>query len=316
MDIIVTANLRDDIKADLTDKYKQLNWSFIRDLSQLDSGVAERAEAIVTFGGDITDDLLEQLPALRWIQVLSAGVEGLPFDTLKSRQISVTNARGIHAIPMAEFAMGLMLQEVKQFTAMHEQQKTKVWNKKLSFGECFGKTVAIVGTGAIGTAIANLSRALGMKTIGVNRNGGAREGFDEIILQNQVIQAFQQSDFVIVVAPLTEETNQWLDYSLLSNLRPDSIFINLGRGDIVVEKDLIRLLQEEKIKKAYLDVFQVEPLSEDSPLWSMDRCVITPHVSAITPQYIDRSVVILTDNLERFQKQENLINLIDLEARY
>lgn len=316
MDIAVTANLRDEIRQSLKERYPKIHWHYIRSLQELDTNMAQQVEAVVTFGGDITEEAAAQLPSLRWIQILSAGVENLPFDALQARHIQVTNARGIHAIPMAEFAIGLMLQEVKQFTTLYEQQQRKEWYKKLSFGECFGKTLTVIGTGAIGTAIANLAKALGMHVIGVNRTGGARSEFDEIVQQDRAHLALEKSDFVVIVAPLTASTKHWFNDRMLSCMKPDSVLINLGRGELIVEEDLIHILKEEKIARAYLDVFQVEPLPADSPLWSLPNCVITPHVSALTPLYVDRSVVILEDNLKKYLQQEALVNTIDLEARY
>ncbi|MCG7407279.1 D-2-hydroxyacid dehydrogenase [Paenibacillus sp. ACRRX] len=274
------------------------------------------AEIVITYGTDITAAMLDQLKQVRWIQVFSAGVDQMPLRTLAERNITVTNARGIHAVPMSEFAIGLMLQESKQFVPMYRHQQRSEWSRKLEISELHGKTLCIVGTGAIGQEIARKAGVFGITCIGVNYTGRSVLGFEKVYPYTMADQALPAADYVIVVAPLTAETRHWFNKDRLSLLQKDAVLINLGRGEIVVETELAAVLQDRRIRRAYLDVFEVEPLPEHSPLWQLDNCIITPHISGISKMYLPRCISIFEHNLNLYRRGEGLINIVDLDKGY
>lgn len=275
-----------------------------------------QAEVLIAYISQLSAAVINQLPNLRWIQVFSAGVDHLVLDELEARGIIVTNASGAHKVPMSEYAFGVMLQEVKQFIPLYEQQKQSLWNQRLSFEELEGKTVSILGAGSIGQEIARRAKVFGMHTIGVNRSGRPAEGLDVIYVQAEVDQALRAADFVIIVAPLTSETYHWINSDKLNQMKPEVVLINLGRGELIDEAALVESLQKQQLKRAYLDVFQVEPLPAESPLWKLDNCIVTPHISAISARYNERCLAIFMDNMERYMNQEKLINVVEAERGY
>ncbi|MCR8842710.1 D-2-hydroxyacid dehydrogenase [Paenibacillus sp. SC116] len=316
MNILTTILLKEDQIEGLLSRNPHINIHTCRSLMDISDEQLQITEVLISYSTGITEDLLRKMPNLKWIQVFSSGVDALPLSSIANRNIRVTNARGAHKVPMAEFAFGLMLQEAKQLLTLYEQQQRNEWNSKIRFEELEGKTVCLLGTGAIGQEIAARCKVFGMRTVGINRSGKQAEHFDCIYQFDAEELPLNEADYLILIAPLTRETENWLGAARLQQLKQEAVLLNLGRGDLVVERDLIHALEEKQFKRAYLDVFQVEPLPQDSPLWKLDNCVITPHVSAISKRYNDRCTAIFIDNVSRYMSRESLINEVNLEAGY
>lgn len=302
------------IQAEIRDAFPQVQFEFHK-------GIKEElffdAEIFITYGEDLTEDLILQADKLKWIMVMSAGLEKMPFDACRKRGILVTNARGIHKIPMAEFTIGLMLQYSKQMKRLWENEKNQDWDRRLPMGELHGKTVLILGIGAIGGEVARLAKAFNMKTIGVNRSGDKVEWADEIHTISTFTDALPESDFIVSVLPSTGETKHFLDASHFEMMKESSVFINIGRGDLVDESVLLEAMRQKKIAHAFLDVFYKEPLGQDHPFWKMDNVTVTPHISSLTKNYLPRSFVIFKHNMNVYMKKENdYINVINLERGY
>ncbi|UHA73488.1 D-2-hydroxyacid dehydrogenase [Paenibacillus sp. 481] len=317
MNVATTIRLKDTLIDTLLSRYPHTNIHTCRSLSEAPDEIFQ-SDVLVTYSSGITERLLDKMPNLKWIQVFSSGVDTMPLSYLAHRNITVTNARGAHKVPMAEFAFGLMLQEAKSFISLYEQQKRGEWGNKLSFGELDGKTVLLLGTGAIGQEIAARAKVFGMKTIGINRSGRAVEHFDAIYQSDADEIPLGDADYVILIAPLTPHSANWLDAAKLKQLNQDAVLINLGRGDLVVEDDLIHALQAQQIKRAYLDVFRVEPLPRESVLWQLDNCIITPHVSAISKRYNERCTGIFVENALRYLEgaSTSMLNEVNLTDGY
>ncbi|WP_210367349.1 D-2-hydroxyacid dehydrogenase [Bacillus sp. REN3] len=275
------------------------------------------AEVFITYGEDLTDELIFKTDKLKWIMVMSAGLEKMPFEACKTRGILVTNARGIHKIPMAEFTIGLMLQHVKQMKTIWENEKQQLWERKLPMGELYGKTLLILGIGAIGGEVARLAKAFNMKTIGVNRSGNMADWADEICTMENFGLALPEADFIVSVLPSTKETKHFLDSPHFDAMKDTCVFINIGRGDLVREDILLKVLKEKKIAHAYLDVFSSEPLPEGHPFWTMDNVTVTPHISSLTKNYLPRSFEIFNHNLHTYMNKGNdYLNVINLDRGY
>ncbi|MEK4031041.1 MULTISPECIES: D-2-hydroxyacid dehydrogenase [Bacillaceae] len=271
------------------------------------------AEVIVTFGEDLTEYHINSCTNLQWIMVASAGMEKMPFKAIEKRGILVTNAKGIHKIPMAEFTMGYMLNHVKRFPELLDLQKKKIWNKRLEIGELAGKHLLVLGTGAIGTEIARLAKAFRMGTIGVNRSGHQSDCFDEIYTMDKLSMLLPEADFIVSVLPSTDETKHLLKEKHFKAMKETAVFINVGRGDLLEDEVLMNALQNKEIAHAYLDVFTEEPLPEKHPLWNEERVTITPHISSVTSEYVPRALEIFMHNLEIYKENgsdyENKVNL-------
>lgn len=260
--------------------------------------------------------IIKQGKNLKWVSALSAGVDYIPFGLLKEREIILTNGSGIHRTHMAEFAISMMIALSRNFNIVERNNRNKIWDNNLIQDEIFEKTVGILGLGSIGAEIAKYSKLLGMKVKGVKKNAVPVDYVDTVYGHNEMEKVFNESDFVINVLPLTEETDKIIDYRYLSKMKEDCCYINIGRGKTTNEEDLIKILKEKRIRGAALDVFYNEPLPQDSPLWDMDNVIITPHISGISRKYADKALDILLPNLIAYRDHKKMINVINLESGY
>lgn len=262
--------------------------------------------------GRMQQDWLEAFPKLRFIQALSAGVDHLPLQEIAARQIRVANARGIHQIQMSEFAMLLMMQWVRRADLHFLNQMDKVWGKRVPSGELYGQTVGVLGSGSIGQAIARKAQAFGMKTLGYNRSGKPAADFDETVGgPDGLKRVLNESDFVITLLPSTPETRQLLGMEQFKAMKPSACFINLARGTVINEQELIEALRTGIIAGAALDVFEQEPLPPDSPLWGLTNVILTPHIAGASPHYMTRAAGVLYENIRRLLRDgasEGLLN--------
>jgi len=274
-------------------------------------------EIFVTYGNDVTEEFIHKASNLKWVMVLSAGVEELPFDLLKDKGILVTNSRGIHKVQMAEYAISMLLQVCRQEKTLIQNEQDKIWDKRLKLQEITGKTMLITGTGAIGQEVARLAKAFHMKTIGVSRSGHKKDYFDETYTNDNLKKVLPQVDFLVSILPSTTETKGYFDYSHFELMPEHSIFLNMGRGDAVSSDTILKAVRNDEIAHAVLDVFEEEPLPENHPFWEEEKITVTPHISGTSPNYIQRALEIFTKNLENYLEGKNeYINKIDFAKGY
>ncbi|MDD9265696.1 D-2-hydroxyacid dehydrogenase [Paenibacillus sp. GCM10023248] len=259
----------------------------------------------------------ERSPQLKWVQTLSAGVDKLPLQLLAERQIPLTNARGVHTIQMSEFTLSLMLQWVRRSNTLHECQQRKEWFQSIRVGELHGKTLGIVGAGAIGEAVARKAKAFDMSVIGFNRSGSPSAGYDATYSGDEGLRRlFSESDFVVLLLPSTPKTRGIVTKEHLALMKPSAFLINLARGDVIDEGALIRMLQEGTLAGAALDVFQQEPLPESSPLWAMENVILTPHIAGSSAHYTERVSSIFYHNLRAMLDGGDMMNVVDISEGY
>ena len=253
-------------------------------------------EVVVTNG--LPEDLLERAEDLRWVHALSSGVDGYPLDELEERGIALTNSAGIHAQPIAEQVLCYMLMFERGVTESVRQQQRSVW-EAVSGGELRGKTAGVVGVGAIGARVAELCSALGMTVLGTKRDlSDVPDAVDEIYAADDHHEVLRRADYVVLACPLTEETRGLIGRRELRVMDRDAVLVNVARGALVEEDALLEALQQGRIEGAGLDVFETEPLPQDSPLWDLSNVVITPHMAGSTPHRFDRWLEILEPNYE------------------
>lgn len=316
MRIVFTAKISERHREEARKRYPGQEFVFCETIEQATDSLSD-AEVIITYGNDLTDEIINECRLLEWVQVFSAGVDDMPLKMLAERKIRVTNVRGIHQIPMAEYAMGLMLQDTRQYLTYYENQKENKWDPSVRVDELHGKTLGVVGTGAIGQALAQRARAFGMKTLGANRSGKEAPGFDEVHQVERLNQLLENSDVIVVLVPLTEKTKGLFDKKAFSAMKSSALFINMARGGVVCEEALVQALREGMIRQAVSDVFQQEPLPKSSPLWELPNCLVTPHVSGLSPKYVARSMDIFYENLQRYLSRErSLLNEVGLTRGY
>ncbi|HET7616671.1 MAG TPA: D-2-hydroxyacid dehydrogenase [Bacillales bacterium] len=273
-------------------------------------------EIWITYGFDVTAENLDRMPDLKWIQVFQSGVEHIPFEELEKRDIKLTNVKGIHGVPMAEHVMSIVLYVTRDIPRFIRDQKQHVWNRNELVGEVNGKTMAIFGAGTIGTEVAKKAKSFDMRVIGVNTSGDRHEPFDEMATLADKKRVLAESDFVVLLLPVTDETYHCISTEELKAMKRDSYLINVGRGALVDTDALIDGLSRKTIKGAALDVFEEDPLPKDHPLWDMENVFITPHLSAKTVRYLDRCIEKFKVNLRSYQNGERMTYQVDVEKGY
>jgi phosphoglycerate dehydrogenase-like enzyme len=270
----------------------------------------DRAEVLLGVPGDSADALAELLagaaPSLRWVHATSAGAgelvrrAGLDRETLD--RVAVTTSSGVHAVPLAEFAVMGLLAVAKDLPGMAAAQRARSWpTVRRPLRELHGQTLVLVGLGEIGRDVARLGKALGMRTVGVRRGKGAPPPFtDEVHGADRLPELAGRADAMVVSLPLTRQTAGLLDRATIQRLPPGCIFVNIGRGGVVDEAALIDALRERRIAGAVLDVFATEPLPPDSPLWTLPNVLVSPHGAALSEHENERIVELFVANLRRF----------------
>jgi len=313
---VVTQNLDDSLIDQL---HKAVpNWNVVvgKDQSVWEPYLQD-AEVIAGWKKEM-DDLLNEQSSLKWLQTWSAGVDSLSLDVFKDRHYLLTSANGVHANPISETIFALMLALTRQIHAYVRQQQSKTWHHANLSLELHGKTLGLIGTGAIGKETAKIAKAFGMKVVGVRRSDKPEDHVDEMYTLDQLTEVLPQCDYVAITLPLTKETNQLFQKEQFDAMKKSAFFINIGRGEIVVEKDLIEALQNGEIAGAGLDVFEKEPLDENNPLWEMENVIITPHTAGATEYYNQRVIEdILIPNLKDYVNGEKpSVNLVDYTKGY
>jgi len=300
------------IQAIATDLEIRVNASIDEAQNDLDA-----AEILITYGEDLTPEILDRCTNLKWIHVISAGLELMPFPAIAKRNILVTNARGIHKGPMAEYTLGMILMFSRRFVELYQNQLKQTWDRTIRIDELAGQTLGVIGAGSIGSEIAIRAKAFGMKTIGLATTAREQAGFDLVMDQSGLDELLATSDYVVVITPLTEATRGMIGEREIGLMKPSAVLINIARGLVVDEEALLTALQAKKIRGAGLDVFVEEPLAADHPFWGLDNCVVTPHLSSRSPKYMERAQEIFRNNLSVFLSgQGEMINVIDVKKGY
>lgn len=320
MNIVSTAKMSDKHQSKLMDSFPQHQFSFFNGMADTPAESLEKAQVLVTYGEDLTSEIVKKMSSLQWIQVLSAGLELMPFDALIERQVVVANARGIHQIPMAEYTMGMILQLARQGFEFYNLQKKSQWDRSLRVDEAYGKTLGILGIGAIGTEIAKRAKAFGMNVLGLRRSevsqNSTMEYVDEIVSLENKEKLFRESDYIVVLLPITAETTHFVGAEELSMMKSSAYLINIARGQVIDEEALLIALQDKKVAGAVLDVFKEEPLPSTHPFWQLKNLIITPHTSGRSPYYMQRALEIFHENLNKYPEVEDMKNVIKMEQGY
>jgi phosphoglycerate dehydrogenase-like enzyme len=253
---------------------------------------------------------------LRWVHTASAGVDNVLSPEIAASAVIVTNSRGVFDGAIAEYVLGLVLAFAKDLPGTWDRQHRRVW-KHRDTERVAGTVTVIVGIGPIGRTIARLLRALGMHVHGVGRT--ARDDdpdFGTVAASADLARLLPEADYVVLAAPLTEQTRGMVGAAELAALRPSARLINVGRGELVVEADLVDALRAGRLAGAALDVFEREPLPPSSPLWDMPGVLVSPHMAADTVGWRDQLAELFLDNLRRWCAGEPLRNIVDKKLGY
>jgi len=253
---------------------------------------------------------------LRWIHIASAGVDRLLFPELVDSSVVLTNSRGVFDRPIAEYVLGLILAIAKDLGSTLGLQRERTWTHRES--RCIESAQAlVVGTGSIGRATGRLLRAAGMTVTAVGRKARSQDpDFGAVHASEDLDALLPTADYVIVTAPLTDSTRGMLDAHAFAGMKSSAWLVNVGRGAIVVEADLLHALESGQIGGAALDVFDEEPLPPDHPLWALPNVVVSPHMSGDVVGWLRALVALFTENFDRWQAGEPLRNVVDKSAGF
>ncbi len=248
------------------------------------------AEVIVGWKKEIAEHCIVADSKLRWMQSWSAGVNSMPLAEMEKKNILLTSANGVHAYPISETVFALMLGLTRKIHTYVRNQQEKKWDHAHMNLEIHEKTIGIIGVGHIGKETAKIAKAFGMKVLGVRHSDREEDFVDEMYTTDQLPEVLPRCDYVVITLPLTTETRHLFGASEFKQMKSSAFFINIGRGEIVVEEDLIDALSTGEIAGAGLDVFTKEPLDENSPLWEFENVIVTPHTSGSTEHYTKRVI--------------------------
>ena len=249
--------------------------------------------------------------SLRWIHWTGAGVDALLFPELVASDVVLTNARGVFDRAMAEYVLGLILSFAKRFPETTRHQTERRWEHRL--GEMItGKRALVVGVGSIGTEIARMLKATGMRVEGIGRRArSSHPVFDAVHANAELLAALGRADYVVIVVPLTDATRGMFGAAELAAMRPTARLVNVARGAVLDESALVEALRDGRIAGAALDVAATEPLPIESPLWDLPSVIVSPHMSGDFVGYQEALVAAFVENFYRYRRGEILSNVVD-----
>ena len=284
-----------------------------------DETLLARADTVIC--GSLPETLRTKMPNVRWVQFWSAGVDGKLSPGIWANNTVVCTAAGIHEAAASEHVLAMMLAFARGLPQSFAAQRERDWNARERISktlfELAGKTVGIVGAGAIGQAIARRCQAFGMRTVGTRRDvskGGT--GFDVLLPHIQYHELILASNFIVLALPFTPSTRWIFGEDEIEILHPGTYLFNIGRGGLVDDTWVIKALQKKWLAGAGLDVFTDEPLPHDSPYWDLDNVIITPHLAGATPAYWARFAVLVAEQVRRYLASEPLQNPVSRALGY
>lgn len=302
----------EELRRLITERVNDVDVAAGFDDATLDRHIAD-ADALLAWKFPLA--ALERARALRWIQLSSAGAEQLLPARERLGGIVVTNTRGIHVDLMADYAFAAMVALNMHFPKFFADQQTAKWEQRLSVPVA-GRTLGVIGAGAIGGEIARRGAAFGMHVLAVKRTPAPVHGAAEVVAPDQLHDVLGRSDFVVLVVPQTAATRGMIAEPALRAMKRTAYLINIARGSVVDEAALARALREQWIAGAALDVFEREPLPSDSPFWSLPNVIVTPHVAGEPADYARRVAEVFVENLLRQRRGEPFRNVVDFDRGY
>jgi D-2-hydroxyacid dehydrogenase (NADP+) len=283
----------------------------------------ELPDASIFVGYSLRADQFAWAQKLRWIHSTAAGVSQLMYPALRQSGITITNASGVHSIPMVEHVMGVLVAMARRFPNLWRQQQEhrwsqqEIWEQTPRPRELHGRVLLLVGFGTVGQEVAKLAKAFGMTIRAVTRSGrGDAYLAEKIYPATELNQALQEADYIVLAAPETGETHHLIGAAQFQAMKRDAYFVNVARGSLVDEAAMIDALREQRIAGAALDVASQEPLPPESPLWDLENVLVTPHLSASTENLWARQIDLVMDNLTRWFAGRELRNRVDPNRGY
>jgi phosphoglycerate dehydrogenase-like enzyme len=285
---------------------------------------AKLRDAEIIFSSSLRPEQFAAARNLRWMHAPSAAVHDLLFPELVKSDVVLTNSREVHGPVVAEHVMALIFalaKKIPQATLLQQKRiwgKGDMWNQRTRPREVAGSTLGLIGVGSIGSRVAKMAAAMGMHVIAVREHveKGSPNGVAAVFAPSQIDEMLQQSDFVVLAAPLVTTTQNVINAGRLANMKADAYLINVGRGAQVDEPALVEALRSHRIAGVALDVFEQEPLPPESPLWSLENLLITPHTAGLTEKLWHRHYELFSGNLRRYLAGQKLRFVVDKQKGY
>ncbi len=318
--LLVVGRLRDRLLARLRESVPDFDLALGVDPAAFEA-VAPDATVVLSWGAsrDQLREVVLMCPEVRWVHIMSAGLDSVLSSDLVESPAVLTNGRGVFSPSLGEWVVGAILYFAKDFRRLMRSQAEGRW-EPFDVVEISGQTVGIVGYGDIGRAVATRAGALGMRVLGLTRRGPLPDHSDplaeEIFGPADRIRMIQQCDYVVVTAPLTPDTRGLVGEAELAAMKPDAVIINIGRGPVIQEDALVRALSEGRVKGAALDVFDTEPLPDGHPFYSLENVLLSPHCADHTSVWLDKAMELFLENLERYRRREPLVNVVEKGRGY
>jgi phosphoglycerate dehydrogenase-like enzyme len=292
--------------------------------STRDGREEELDDAAIIFTWALKPEQFQRAAQLQWIHCPAAAVHPLIFPELVNSNVVLTNGRNVHGPVVAEHVLALIFAVAKNLPYAMRLQVRHVWGPELMWTESArprevaGATLGLVGVGSIGSAVAKSAAALGMDVLATRQDPrkAVPEGVRKVFAAMELPKMLAESDYVVVAVPVTASTQKMIDEKCLAAMRPSACLINVGRGALLDEVALANALRTKKIAAAALDVFEKEPLPQDSPLWDMENVLITPHTAGLTNKLWERQYMVFSENLKRFLNGQPLLAVVDKHKGY
>lgn len=253
---------------------------------------------------------------LKWIHMFTSGVDAIMASDIGKMDLRISSTKGIHGAPMSDQTLAYIFAFLRQFPRGIRAQAARKWDLELMSlcDESFNKTVGLVGLGAIGQEIARKCKLLGMRVIAAKRHPIDCEWVDECMNISRLDDLLEQSDFVILILPLTDESRHIIGAEQLKKMKKSAYLINIARGGVLDHDALVEALRANEIAGAALDIFEVEPLPPENPLWDFDNVIISHHTSPHSPYYMDRAVTVISENIRRLINDDPILYEVDKTA--
>ena len=311
MKVLITVKISDE----QLEKIKSLGYEIIRISESKIKNCEEVDDADILVAYNPFKRLdISKMKNLKYIMLTSVGFDQLPKEKVIKQNIQVTNNRGGYSIPMSEWIVMCILEIYKKSKMLYKQQQDKVWHMDFGISELYGSRIGFLGTGTIAVEAAKRLNGFGVEIWGYNTNGREVEYFDRCFGKNQINEIFKNCDVVVSTMPCTENTIGMIDKDKFELMKQGSSFINVGRGKIVNEEDLIKYL--DKFKGVALDVFEQEPLPKESPLWDADNVIVTPHNCWVSDKNDIRVEKLMYSNLKKYKEGKQVDNIVNIERGY
>ena len=284
---------------------------FTADHSSKAEDLITSVDMMLTYGSMLSDPFIQKAARLKWIQSLGTGLDGLVDRAALAKEVIITRLHGIVA-PVSEAALASMFMLSRSVRRTLVNQQEHRW-ERIPSSLLYGKTLGILGLGAIAEHLAPKCKALNMQVIGISSSPRMVAGFDQVIPTNQMLSVVPSLDYLVVLTPYSKATHHIINQMVLSKMKTSSYLINLARGGVIDDEALITALEQQRIAGAALDVFAIEPLPEDHRYWSMDNVIVTPHTGGFCDNYPDLALPKIEHNMHCFINEdiEGMLDLVD-----